>query len=130
MRMTLLWIVNIRVDSSFEDIAEIAGLCWLQSRSLAELHVEEGGNVSQIKYAGIAQLDWLLQEFLIRDHLSCDIVPDSPQVVPFIHTLAATISSMNISYLEGADLPVRGGLHIALALLRTSCLFSVTYVVL
>lgn len=54
MRVTFLGIVNVRVDSAFEDLPKIRRVCGLAVGRSCHMYVKEGGNVAQVENAGVA----------------------------------------------------------------------------
>lgn len=58
------------------------GLAKRHPGGLAELHVEEGGDVAEVEDACVAQLDGLGEELVVGDHAARDGVPGGPEAAP------------------------------------------------
>lgn len=82
MRVTLLWIINVRINSSLKDLWVVAWLGGLAVSSAREMDIHECRDVTEIEDAGISELDRFAQQFLFGDHVPCDGVPCTPKIVP------------------------------------------------
>lgn len=80
--VAMLRVIDVGINASLKDGVEIDRLCSTSARRLLQLDVEEGGNVAEIENAFITQLDWLLAEFFIGEHLSGDGIPQLPETLP------------------------------------------------
>ena len=58
MGMTILWIVNIWINTSLKHLMVKAWFGWCIPSGLGEMDIEEGGDVTQIEQTAIAKLDW------------------------------------------------------------------------
>lgn len=100
--MALLWILNIRIDATFEDLLIVFGLSAFSMRSSSQMNIcmiprlefrrdgichvrtEKCGNVTEVEDQCITQLDWLRHEFVARNHGPCHYVPCSPQILKLL----------------------------------------------
>lgn len=82
--VALLRVVDVRVDAALKDGPVAGRVSGGRPRHLGQLDVEKGRDVAQVEDAGVAELDGLLLELLVREHALCDNVPELPHGGPVL----------------------------------------------
>lgn len=82
MGMAIIRIIDIGVNSPLKNLRVMRRFAQRHPRRLAELHVEEGGDVTEVEDACVAQLDGLGEELVVGDHAARDGVPGGPEAAP------------------------------------------------
>lgn len=75
-------VVHVRVDAPFEDGVIGSGLRGRILRRLGELYVQKRRDVAQVEDASVPQLDGLILELVVREHVLRYGVPSSPEALP------------------------------------------------
>lgn len=78
MCMTVLWVVNIGIDATFEHVVIRARLGGRIAGRSCQMHVQEGGNMAQIEEAAVSKLNGLRQKFFLGYHVPRNHVPCRP----------------------------------------------------
>ena len=99
--MAVSWVIDVRVNSSLEDVPEGRRFRWVPTDGLREQHIKEGRNMANVEETLVPQVDGLLVQHLLRDHSKGDEVPCLPDVAPLIE-------GRDIAAADGGGLSVRG----------------------
>jgi hypothetical protein len=94
MVVTVVWIVNVRINASLKDIPEVGWLGGTTTNGLVKEHVKKRWDVSNVEETFMTQVNWLLVKHGFWNHLYGNGIPSGPKDFPFVDRGDVAISAI------------------------------------